>query len=119
MSSGELAAHAVVVGKYAHLPFELLALRLDALKHGNHLRVGVLDVADRMVEVDVAQRRDDGARLTASDHEGYDGAERRETGERRKHVEQDGQVACLLLRQAHDGPVVESHRLVEHHLAER
>jgi len=47
------------------LALEFLALRLDTLKHGDHLGIGVLIATAWVVQIHLLQRRDDGTGLAA------------------------------------------------------
>ena len=47
------------------MALEFLALRLDTLKHGDHLGIGVLIATAWVVQIHLLQRRDDGTGLAA------------------------------------------------------
>ena len=116
---GELATHAVVIGQYAHLALELLTLALDTLQHGLHLGIGVLDIAARMIEIDLEQGLDDAMRFAPRNDDGNNGATNDHEDDGQGQRSQDGQVSRFSLGNAHHTAVGKAHRLVEHDLAQR
>ena len=115
----ELAAHAVVVRQHRHLALELLALRLNALEHGNHLGISMLVAAARMVQIDLLQRLNDGTGLTTRQEKREHRTCRRNEQHRRHERHQNRRNARLGLRQANNLAVIKSDGSVQHNLVER
>ena len=115
----ELTAHTVVVRQHRHLALELLALRLNALEHGNHLGISMLVAAARMVQIDLLQRLNDGTGLTTRQEKREHRTRRRNKQHRRHERHQNRRNARLGLRQANNLAVVKSDGSVQHNLVER
>ena len=115
----ELAAHAIVVGKHAHLALELLTLALDTIEHRFHLGIHILAVALGMIQIDLEQRSDDRARRPTRRHERNEQQHDSQQHNRKRHRGENRQDAVLLLRKAHHGAVIEANCLVKHDLAQR
>ena len=94
----ELATHAVVVRQHRHLALELLALRLNALEHGNHLGIGMLVAAAWMVQIHLLQRRNNGTGFATRQEKREHRAGCRDKQHRRHHRQQNRRNAGLSLR---------------------
>ena len=103
----ELATHAVVIGQHRHLAFKLLALRLNALEHGNHLGVGMFIATARVVQIDLLQWRNDGTGFAARKEKREHRARHRDKQHRRHQREQNRRNARLGLCQTNDLTVIE------------
>ena len=101
------------------MALEFLALRLDTLKHGDHLGVGVFIATARVVQIHLLQRRDDGTGLAAR-HEKREYRTRCcDKQHRRHHRQQNRRNARLGLRQADNLAVIKGDGAIQHNLVER
>lgn len=94
-------------------------MRLNALEHGNHLGIGMLVAAARMVQIDLLQRRDDSTGFAARKEKREHRARCRDKQHRRHQRKQNRRNAGLSLRQTNNLTVIKTHGAIQHDLIER